>query len=227
MSGSANSRTASTLTLRRLVLGIGPSFSACQSLCSSAQQKNCTLYYCLFCIGTSENALLACILHSRTDTLNGGALAIFIAVEFIRIDIRGDKPDAILDFYLAALSVWSHRCPSTLCPKVKNRSSGIRVSRFSARRTRRGKLSKCRSSWCLQRNNCRVVLQAFQVVGPCLHHPSPLWQVLCVVISRAYLVALSVRQLPLDCVTIPALFIQDRGRHAAETMPSHLMACIA
>ena len=65
----------------------------------------------------------------------------------------------------------------------------------------------------------RPALQPIQIIRPSLHHLAPLRQVLSEVVGRAHGVALGVRELALDSLMVPALFVQQGGRHAAEAVP--------
>lgn len=51
--------------------------------------------------------------------------------------------------------------------------------------------------------------QLIQVISPRLHHASTLRKMLSEVVRRAHGVALAVGELTLDCVAIPALFVEQ------------------
>lgn len=54
------------------------------------------------------------------------------------------------------------------------------------------------------------------MIGPGLHHPLSLWQVLGVGVGGAHRGALGTRELAFDYFAMPALLVQCRLRHAAE-----------
>src|SRR5581483_3716289 len=71
------------------------------------------------------------------------------------------------------------------------------------------------------------VAQRVQIVGPRLHHLSPLRKIFGEVVRRANAVPFPMRKLPFNGVPRPALLVQERGRHAAKTVDCHLVAGVA
>ena len=59
-----------------------------------------------------------------------------------------------------------------------------------------------------ERDDLRPLPETVQVVSPCLHHPFPLGEVLCIVVGRPDLVALRMGKLSLDRAPVPALLPQ-------------------
>src|ERR1700733_1450474 len=65
-------------------------------------------------------------------------------------------------------------------------------------------------------NDLRTRNDRINVVSPRLHHPCAVLEIGCLVVRGTDLVALLVRQLPLDHVRTPAELIQYRARGAPE-----------
>src|SRR4030095_16770394 len=62
-----------------------------------------------------------------------------------------------------------------------------------------------------------------QIVGPGLHHPSPLRQEFCRVVALTNFIPLHVCELELDRVLVPLLLVQQSARGTAEPMRAMLL----
>jgi hypothetical protein len=63
-------------------------------------------------------------------------------------------------------------------------------------------------------NDFAALAQGIKMIRPSLHHLPPRRQMLRMVVSRLHSVVFGMRELPLDHVRRPSLFMQQRRRHA-------------
>jgi hypothetical protein len=78
-----------------------------------------------------------------------------------------------------------------------------------------------------QRYHSSTSFQPIQIIRPSLHHFASLRKVLCEVVGCADRVALCMCKLALDDLMVPALFVQQRRRHAPKAVAGHLIFRLA
>src|SRR3972149_1226046 len=76
-------------------------------------------------------------------------------------------------------------------------------------------------------NDFRPGLQLVEIIRPSLHHLAAFRHVFSVVVGGAYIVTFGVCQLAFYGVPVPALFVEQGGRHASETVTGHVAYRVA
>jgi hypothetical protein len=81
----------------------------------------------------------------------------------------------------------------------------------------------CSDTSSVNQRDVRASAQAVEIVRPSLHHLVPFVETQRTIVGSTNLAPLRMSELQFDKIRMPALLVQQRTRHAAETVTGHLL----